>query len=402
MTQQRIRIVGINPMLGSAMRVDPAMQCDLRPVRNAQAPGQGEVPTMSVRPRTLLLLLAALLTLVVAGCGSSDDSGSGGKEASSDQSVDQLLKQTFTGEKKVDSGKLDLKVNLDVKSSSSQLQGPITLSLSGPFQSEGKGKLPKFDMDASFAGGGQNFKAGLASTGTKAFVNFQGTEYAVSDEVFQEFKKGYEQAQAQNKQQGGQSLATLGIDPQKWLTNAKNEGETKVGDTDVIKITGDVDVNKLLDDVNTALEKVRSLGVQGSAQLPEKLTDAQKTQAADAIKNLNVEIYTGKDDSTLRRMVVNMDINDGQDSGSLKFDVSLTDLNEDQEISEPSNAKPFDQLLSQLGGLGLGGLSGGGSSSGSGSSGGASADQLKKYSDCVQAAGSDVQKAQKCSKLLSP
>jgi hypothetical protein len=306
----------------------------------------------------------------------------------------------------VDSGKLDLKINLDVKSSSSQqLQGPITLSLSGPFQSQGKGKLPKFDMDAAFEGGGQNFKAGLASTGTKAFVNFQGTEYAVSDEVFQQFKKGYEQAQQQNKDQGGQSLATLGIDPQKWLTNAKNEGETQVGDTDVIKITGDVDVNKLLDDVNTALEKVRSLGVQGSAQLPEKLTDAQKKQAADAIKDLNVEIYTGKDDSTLRRMVVNMNIDDGKDSGSLKFDVSLTDLNEDQDISEPSNAKPFDQLLSQLGGLGLGGLgaTGGSSgSSGSGSSGGASADQLKKYSDCVQKAGSDVQKAQKCSSLLSP
>jgi hypothetical protein len=360
---------------------------------------------MPVRPRTLLLLLAALLTLVIAGCGGSDDSGGGsGQKADEDQSVDSLLKQTFTGKKKVDSGKLDLKMNIDVKgSSSSQLQGPISLTLSGPFQTQGKGKLPKFDMDAAFEGGGQNFKAGLASTGTKAFVNFQGTEYAVSDEVFQEFKKGYEQAQAQNKKQGNQSLATLGIDPSKWLTNAKNEGEADVGGTDTIKITGDVDVNKLLDDVNTALEKVRSLGVQGSGNLPEKLTDDQKKQAADAIKDLSVEIYTGKDDSTLRRMVVDMDVDDGSDSGTLKLDFSLTDLNEDQSISEPSNAKPFEQLLSQLGGLGLGGVGSSGSgSSGSGSSGGASADDLKKYSDCVQAAGSDVQKAQKCSALLSP
>jgi hypothetical protein len=378
-----------------------------RPSDPRRTNGQGEVLDMPVRPRTLLLLLAALLTLVIAGCGGGDDSsGGGGQKADEDQSVDSLLKQTFTGKKKVDSGKLDLKMNIDVKgSSSSQIQGPISLTLSGPFQSQGAGKLPKFDMDAAFEGGGQNFKAGLASTGTKAFVNFQGTEYAVSDEVFQEFKKGYEQAQSQNKSQGNESLATLGIDPSKWLTNAKNEGEASVGGTDTIKITGDVDVDKLLDDVNTALEKVRSLGVQGSNNLPEKLTDAQKKQAADAIKNLNVEIYTGKDDSTLRRMVVNMDIDDGQDSGSLKFDVSLLDLNEDQSISEPSNAKPFDQLLSQLGGLGLGGVGSSGSgSSGSGSSGsgGASADDLKKYSDCVQAAGSDVQKAQKCAKLLSP
>ena len=142
-------------------------------------------------------------------------------------------------------------------------------------------------MDAAFEGAGQNLKAGVTSTGDKAFVNFQGTEYAVSDQVFQQFKAGYEQAQKQSADKGNQqSLATLGIDPRRWLTDPKNEGEAKVGDTDTIKITGGVDVNKLLDDVNTALDKARSLGVQGSDQLPEKLTDQQKQEAADAIKDL--------------------------------------------------------------------------------------------------------------------
>ena len=52
-----------------------------------------------------------------------------------------------------------------------------------------------------------------------------------------------------------QSFASLGMDPRKWLTDPKNEGEAKVGDDDTIKITGGVDVAKLLDDVNTALGK---------------------------------------------------------------------------------------------------------------------------------------------------
>jgi hypothetical protein len=297
--------------------------------------------------------------------------------------------------------------------SNSQLQGPISLKLSGPFQTQGKGKLPEFDMDASFEGAGQNLKAGLTSTGDKGFVNFQGTEYAVSDQVFQQFRTGYEQAQKQSEQKNGdqQSLATLGIDPRRWLTDAKNEGEAKVGDTDTIKITGGVDVNKLLDDVNTALEKARGLGVQGSDELPEKLTEEQKKQAADAIKNLSVEIYTGKDDTTLRRMVVKMDVQPpaasggNGESGSLTLDFSLLDLNEDQEIEAPSGAKPFDQLLGQLGGLGLGGAGGTGGASGSSggaSGGGASADDLKKYSDCVQDAGSDNAKIAKCAELLSP
>ena len=361
---------------------------------------------MPIRPRLLLLLLSALLAVVVAGCGG--DSGSSADESTS---VDELLKQTFTGQKKVDSGKLDLTLKVDVQGGSSQVQGPISLKLSGPFQTQGKGKLPKFDLDAAFDGAGQNLKAGVTSTGDKAFVNFQGTEYVVSDQVFEQFKAGYEQAQKQSSDKGNQqSLATLGIDPRRWLTDAKNAGEAKVGDTDTIKITGGVDVNKLLDDVNTALDKARNLGVQGSDSLPEKLTDKQKQQAADAIKDLSVEIYTGKDDTTLRRMVVNMgvdapDSGSGATSGTLSLDFQLLDLNEDQTIEAPSGAKPFNDLLGQLGGLGLGGAGSSGSgSSGSGSSSGsgASAEDLKKYSDCVTAAGSDTAKAQKCADLLSP
>ena len=350
------------------------------------------------------LLLLCLGVILVAGCGGD------GESADESTDVNELLEQTFTGEHKVDSGKLDLSLRIEAQGgSSSQLQGPVSLELSGPFETQGEGKLPKFDMDASFEGAGQSFQAGLASTGDKGFVNFQGTEYEVSDQVFQQFKAGYEQAQKQATEQNKdqQSLATLGIDPRRWLTDAKNAGEAKVGDTDTIKITGGVDVTKLLDDVNAALEKARGLGVQGSEGLPEKLTDEQKKQAADAIKNLAVEIYTGKDDSTLRRMVVNMDVTapesaSGGGSGTLSLDFSLLDLNEDQEIEAPSGAKPFDQLLGQLGGLGLGGATSGGGSATPAPGGGASAADLKKYSDCVTAAGSDNAKIAKCAELLSP
>jgi len=362
---------------------------------------------MTSRPRLLLTLLAALIAAVLVGCGGGDEGS--GTSADEDTSVDQVLKDTFSGKKQVDSGKLDLSLKIDVQGSSdSQLQGPITLSLTGPFQTQGKGKLPKFAIDAAFSGAGQNLKAGLTSTGDKAFVNFQGTDYVVSDQVFRQFKAGYEQAQKQNANQGNQqSLATLGIDPRRWLTDPKNEGEAKVGDTDTIKITGGVDINKLLDDVNTALDKARGLGVQGSDQLPEKLTDQQKQEAADAIKDLKVEIYTGKEDTTLRRMVVNTTVEapDNGGTGTLSLDFQLVDLNEDQSIEAPSGAKPFDQLLGQLGGLGLGGAGGtggSGSSGDGGGSGGASADDLKKYSDCVTEAGSDTAKAQKCAELLSP
>ena len=151
------------------------------------------------------------------------------------------------------------------------------------------------------------------------------------------------------------------MDPRKWLTDPKNEGDAKVGDEDTIKITGGVDVSALLDDVNNALEKASSLGLDQAGQVPERITEAQKRQVIEAVKDPRVEIYTGKEDKILRRMLVNLGIEDtAGTSGTVAFDVSITDLNEDQEIAEPADAKPFDELLGQLGGLGLGGLGAGG------------------------------------------
>jgi hypothetical protein len=355
----------------------------------------------SLRP--LLLALLAALALVVAACG-------GGDEASSETDVNTLLSDTFKGNKKVESGKLDLSLRVDAKNAQG-VNGPISLSLAGPFQSQGEKKLPQFKIDFAFEGAGQSIKAGLTSTGTKGFVNFQGEDYAVSDQVFKQFKAGYEQAQKEGNKQN-QSLSSLGLDPRRWLTNPKNEGESKVGEDDTIKITGGVDVSKLLDDVNQALRKTRELGVQGTQDLPSQLTDAQKKQVADAVKNPRVEIHTGKEDKILRRMVVALGVvaPEGATQGGsadLKLDLSISDLNKDQEVEAPADPKPFDDLVGQLGGLGLGGLggagqsgSGGSGSSGSGSSGSANNEALKKYSDCIAKAGSNQSEARKCADLL--
>jgi hypothetical protein len=352
------------------------------------------------RPALLLSLIAAV-ALGFAACGGDDDST--GEEASSSTDVNELLTQTFTGAKDVKSGNIDLSLKIEAQGGEAQLDGPVTVSLKGPFQTQDDGKLPKFKLDAAIEGAGQSIKAGATSTGDKGFLSFQGTDYAVDDQVFQQFKASFEEAQKQGSD-NPQSFASLGMDPRNWLTDAKNDGEAKVGDDDTIKITGGVDVSKLLDDVNNALSKASSLGLSGTGQVPEKLTEEQRRQVLDAVKDPRVEIYTGKDDQILRRMVVNLGVQDAGSgtSGTVAFDVSITDLNEEQDIAEPADAKPFNDLLSQLGGLGLGvGGSGGSSGSGSDSGGGSSAEDLEKFSKCIEDAGEDVEKARKCSELIA-
>jgi hypothetical protein len=345
-------------------------------------------------------MLLALLALALVACGGDD-----GDEASSSTDVNQLLEQTFSGDKRIDSGKVDLAVRVETQGGDEP--GTVSLDLDGPFQSEGEGRLPRFRLDVSFEGGGQSVTAGATSTGDQGFVSYQGTDYALSGPVFQQFKAAYEQAQKQGAQQQGQSLATLGIDPRKWLTDARNAGEADVGDTETIKITGGVDVPRLLDDVNAALERLRSLGVEGSEDLPERLSEEQMQQATEAIDNLSVEIYTGKEDKILRRLVVALDLTapEGSDTGgatsaAVKLDLQLLDVNEDQEIEAPQDARPFEELAESLRGLGL--PFGGAPGSGSGAGGGTSRQNLEKFSRCVQDAGNNTAKQRECSKLLNP
>jgi hypothetical protein len=350
-------------------------------------------------PLTVLLIGAA--GLVACGGGTS------GESAGTDTDVDTLLAKTFKDKKEIKSGKLNLLVRGDVSGGSDS--GTFQLRLYGPFESESKAKLPKFDLSLEASGRGRNIKAGVESTGDKGFVSFDGQDYSVPVNVFQQFKQGYEQAAQRGSKNGGQSLSSLGIDPRKWLENPKNAGEDKVGDADVIKITGGVDVGKLLDDINTLLAKAGRLGLQNQ-QLPSKLTQDQKAEVEKALKDVNVEIYTGKDDTILRRMKIDLNAQDPGGSGqtiALGVDMQLLDLGEGQSFEEPSDTKPLDQLLSKFGGLGalggaLGGSSGSGAAGSGSSSSAASQQKIKKYSDCLQAAGQDVSKAQKCASILTP
>jgi hypothetical protein len=342
--------------------------------------------------RSLVILLLALV--VVAGCG--------GDAADSGTDVDQLLDETFSGGKAIDSGRLSLVLGVEADAG----DGPVTAKISGPFQSEGQGRLPQLDLEGSFEGGGESMSGGITATTDAAFVSFGGATYEVAGPIFQQFKAGYEQSAKEASGGQDQSLASLGIDPRRWLTDARNEGESKVGDTDTIKITGDVDVPKLLDDVNAALEKIRALGVQGSDQIPDKLTEAEKRQTAEAIERLAVEIHTGADDRILRRIVVALGLRlpegaataGGAQSADIRFDFQLLDVNEDQEIRAPENAKPFEELLKQLEGLGLGQLGGLGAAGGAG---GGNAEGVDEYSACVQKNLGDDDAVRKCADLLT-
>lgn len=351
---------------------------------------------MSHRPRPLLtVFLAAVLSLALVACGGS------GEAADSRTDVDTLLTETFASDRQIDSGRLDFAVRVDPSGAATEeLGGPLTVSVRGPFASEGERRLPRFALEAAFDGAGQRLRGGVTSTGEKGYVTYQGQAYEVSSPVFRQFRAAFEQAQSQGEQDEP-SLASLGIDPRRWLTGARNEGETTVGDDAAIKITGGVDVPAFLGDVDRALAQAGKLGLS-AGDLPEELTQTQKEHITRAVETPRVELYTGAEDRILRRLVVTLGLRDPENEqdgrAAVRLELTITDVNEEQAIEAPKDARPFSELVGSLGTLR--GLDGGGAARGS-AAGAPSSKDLERYSACVTDAGTDRAAARRCAELLA-
>jgi hypothetical protein len=168
-----------------------------------------------------VLVLALASALLVAACGGGGNS----------EDPQQVLQQTFSNPTSIQSGTFDLDVRLET--SGGDNPGSFEAKLGGKFASQGADKFPKFDIDASVKaeGGSQSLSGtgGLISTGDQAFVNFQGTNYSVPQQLYDEFTTTYAQLQGQNGSSKSTSLLkALNISPANWLTDLKNDGTADV------------------------------------------------------------------------------------------------------------------------------------------------------------------------------
>jgi hypothetical protein len=343
---------------------------------------------------------ALLMVGVVAGCGSSAGSDSGNAQ--------QLLTQTFSGSHTVKSGVLTFRVTL-TPSGSSSLSGPITLSLTGPFETRGSGKPPESDFTIGLDALGRRGQLGLVSTGSSGYVTLDGAAYQLPASDFHKLASSFSSAGTGG---AGGGLAKLGIEPLHWVTSPAIVGNENIGGTSTTHIHATVNVAALLNDLNTFLHKASSTGA--SSKIPASISAAARSKIASEVRHPTVDIWTGTSDHTLRRLSLNLGFPvtgqvsaqlGGMSSAGFGMTLQYAHLNEPQTISAPSNVKPFSQFESKLQGV-LGEVQGatggtiGSSSSGSGSSSG-TAGTVNKYTKCIQNAGSDVSKMQKCAGLLN-
>lgn len=296
--------------------------------------------------RPLLVLFALLIcAFAVAACGGGDDGG--------DVDVDEVLRQTFGEDKDIKSGRLDVSLRLDAEGLA-QLRGPVTARLSGPFASTGADQLPRFAFEVEANLAGQALKAGATSTGEAGFLSFQGQAYQMSDELFEQFKTGYaEEAKKGEDEDEGVSFKSLGVDPQRWLSDPEYVDKQEVGGTETLHLRAGIDLPRLLEDVNRILGRAEQ--IQG--QRARQLTEEERKQIEESITDADLELWTGEDDKILRRLNVRLKFDvpeerreraQGLTGGVIAFDLALGAINDEQKISAPADARPLDELLQGL------------------------------------------------------
>jgi hypothetical protein len=331
--------------------------------------------------RLLLSLVApALAALTLGACGSS-----GGN-------AQDLLNQTFGRSHQYSSANVTGSLTIGLHGSST-VQAPVTVNFSGPFQTVAKGKLPKFDLSFNLAGSaaGGALSAGAISTGDSGFVKFNGTSYPIPASFWGRFKTAYENAMAQltqKKSNGGSGNNFLQV-----LKHPAVLGNENVAGADTTHIQAGMDTS----------------GV--------KPPTGSSAQVVKGIQNGRIDVWTGKDDKTLRKLAMQFTIQPsgstssaagGFSSADINVTVQLGQLNQPQSIPPPANTKPIKELVTQLRGLfsALSGSAAGTGSAGTGATGTGQAPTPSTgapagYAQCISAAGNDIVKMQQCASLLN-
>jgi hypothetical protein len=366
---------------------------------------------------TFALLATATACLLLSACGSS-----------SPGNARSLLRQTFSGPHRVNSGRLTFALSLQ-PSGSSTLTQPISLSLSGPFQSRGTGKLPASDFTVAISAQGHTGSLSILSTGTKGYVTMSGVSYQLPASSFQKLESSFSSIASS----GGASsssksgvLSKLGINPLDWLDKPQVVGSSTVGGAQTTHIRASVNVPALLRDLSTFMQKAASLGISGTSGLSSGLSSATQQKMASALQKPSFDLWTGRSDKTVRRLEVGLrfplsgqisTLLGGSRAAGLDLTLQYSQLNQPEAITAPSKVEPYSifsaklnsvlqTLASSVSSSSLGSTSSATGTTSSpttttGSSSTTPAGITKAYSQCVTKAGQNVVKMQKCAAKAS-
>ena len=263
------------------------------------------------------VLAALLAALALAGCG-------GGSSA------ENVLSETAANLEKIRSA--DLRFRLVVESGGKE----AGFELVGPFALARDGALPVAELAYTQIAGSERATATFISTGRQAFVRLGDATYVLPEEQVRELRGGGLEA-------GDGGLAELEIGD--WLVGPKLSDGGEVGGAESDRIRAQLDAVAAGNDL---LSLARSLG----AGVPSDLAGKSADQLRGAVRSAEIDVFTGKEDRLLRRLVIDADLAADVPaelrsalgdlaSAHFRLELELGSPNREVSVEPPSGAKPW-------------------------------------------------------------
>ena len=285
---------------------------------------------------SILVALLVVAALVAAGCGGSDDNGDGGGD-DGDMSAAGIVKKSNEAMAKMQSAAFAMDMSLTMEGDASKLDDPQAAQLlSSPITVTASGKVAndpqKLDMSMKADAMGQAFDLGLKMDGDIIYLQFMGSWYEIPKDMA-EGMTGASPAPEADQEKLTEIYKQLGIDPDTWAADYVLEGEEDVDGVTCYKISQQVDIDKVAADLSKVANSASGLGaITGGSDItsdPEELQKGIDT-LKNAVKDVKVEMWIGKDDYYLYKMsggatidVTALPEEDRQDAGGARVDVLL-------------------------------------------------------------------------------
>ena len=268
---------------------------------------------------------AALVgALVLAGCGGGGDD------------ANEILSRTAARLGKIRSGDLTLRL---VVSPREGTKGRVGFELRGPFSLRADA-LPVARIAYTQIAGAREATATFLSTGTSAYVLVQGKAYELPASATEQVRSA-----ATGLGGSGDGLGSFDVAP--WFDDPRAEDGGEVGGADTDHVTADLDVVAA---ANGLLELVRELGREAP-----RIEGGQAQQLRDAVESSSIDVWTGKRDGLLRRLLLEAELGlDVPESlkralgevvgAKVEFELAVSNPNERVSVAPPANPLPSSDL----------------------------------------------------------
>jgi hypothetical protein len=251
--------------------------------------------------RTALAALVAALAL--AGCGS--------REAS-------VMKTAF--DKPIQ--RADMELVFDVSASG----GTEHVSVNGPYQSNGQGKLASFDYKVDASGfGPKAVDAEVISTGRDVFVVYRGRAYHV----------GAANLQRVLRQAGPKALTPADLDGllgrmKSWFSHTSTQEDAQLDGEPTTRVSGRMDLKATLE----GIAQITHQPVSSVRDLEQHLTDPR------------FAVDVGRTDGRLRQ--IEMEMADRSSGDVMEFKLRFRNLGRSVQIQTPAHPRPITALVRQF------------------------------------------------------